>query len=96
MIDPFEIINAPNWGALCVAILYQAPISPEIAAELYEHGSLGRQGMKGSGQRTVRVIQSLRSYGCSWSKITQLTGIKSPASTLYHWRRRYKNGGVEQ
>lgn len=90
MIDPFEIIHADNWAALCIAILSRAPVTPEVAAQLYEHGTIGRPGAKGCGQVTIDTITNLHNAGHSWSKITQMTGIKSPASLVYHWRLKHE------
>lgn len=86
-IDPYEITNAPNWGALCIAILHRAPVSPETAAMLWEDGKIGRQGVKGGADKTVRMIMDLKNTGLSWSEITLQTGIAAPASIVSHFKR---------
>ncbi len=73
-----------SWGALAVAILFECPVTPEEAMELYDTGSIaigGRKHHAGTVIKTCRITR-LRMRGCAWWAISELTGIASPESYL--------------
>jgi hypothetical protein len=76
--------NDPSWGALAVAILFECPISPEEAINLYEDGSILFNGRKYKAETIIKScrIKRLRSRGCAWWAISEMTGIVSPESYI--------------
>ena len=69
-----------SYGALAVAILFECPVSPEEAMELYEDGFIVFDGRKYRARTVINScrIHRLRSRGCAWWAIAELTGIGSP------------------
>ena len=72
--------NDSSWGALAVAILFECPVTPEEAMELYEDGSIVLNGQKYLAGTVVKScrMKRLRSRGCAWWAISELTGIIYP------------------
>lgn len=76
--------NDSSWGALAVAILFDCPVSPEEAMELYEDGSIVLNGQKyeaGTVIKSCRMVR-LRARGCAWWAISEITGISSPEAYI--------------
>ncbi|MBR5163369.1 MAG: hypothetical protein IKW79_05050 [Schwartzia sp.] len=73
-----------SWGALAVAILFECPVSPEEAMELYEDGSIALDGRKHKAGTIIKScrLARLRARGCAWWAISELTGIVSPESYI--------------
>ena len=74
--------NDPSWGALAIAILFECPVSPEEAMDLYEDGSIVLNGRKHKAGTIIKSsrINRLRKRGCAWWAISEMTGIVSPES----------------
>ncbi|MBQ8699306.1 MAG: hypothetical protein IJ521_09980 [Schwartzia sp.] len=73
-----------SYGALAVAILFECPVSPEEAMELYENGSIvldGRKHRAGTVIKSCRLAR-MRARGCAWWAISEITGIRSPESYI--------------
>lgn len=76
--------NDSSWGALAVAILFECPVTPEEAMELYEDGSIELDGKKykaGTVIKSCRMMR-LRARGCAWWAISEITGIGSPEAYI--------------
>ncbi len=78
----------PSWGALAIAVLFECPVSPEEAMELYDTGSIAISGRRYKSSTLIKscMIDRLRKRGIAWWAIREITGILSPESYFSHRR----------
>lgn len=94
--DTLDIIHAPNYGALCIAILRPAPTSVEDAFSLYETG----KPLAGPGNRVVnhvertREMAAMRDEGMTWEDIGIVLGLKAPE--CYFVRHKHLLGAAKK
>ena len=81
--------NDAAYGALAIAILFEYPVSPEEAQELFDTGSIVIDGQTYRAKTVITScrIHRLRGRGCTWWAISELTGIKRPREYLQGRRR---------